>query len=224
MMRKRPRAAVLLFLLLVFSGFASGSLPLQELSTDRYMQHVSFLASDDLKGRGNGSAELERAAEYIAAQFRSYGLQPAGDKGSYFQKFDITVEREYGPKNTLQVAGMATQKDKDFVTMPVSSSGIYEGPIVFVGYGMTSESLKWDDYAGVDVRGKAVLAFRHDPEETNPSGRFAKILQCHPRSSTRPATRGCMGQPQFSSSQIRTIILAKLTRSARQLASLSFAI
>ena len=174
MMRKRPRAAVLLFLLLVFSGFASGSLPLQELSTDRYMQHVSFLASDDLKGRGNGSAELERAAEYIAAQFRSYGLQPAGDKGSYFQKFDITVEREYGPKNTLQVAGMARQKDKDFVTMPVSSSGIYEGPIVFVGYGMTSESLKWDDYAGVDVRGKAVLAFRHDPEETNPSGRFAK--------------------------------------------------
>jgi len=174
MMRKRPRVAVLLFLLLVFSGFASGSLPLQELSTDRYMQHVSFLASDDLKGRGNGSAELERAAEYIAAQFRSYGLQPAGDKGSYFQKFEITVEREYGPKNTLQVTGTARQKDKDFVTMPVSSSGIYEGPIVFVGYGMTSESLKWDDYAGVDVKGKAVLAFRHDPEETNPSGRFAK--------------------------------------------------
>src|SRR6187549_3631773 len=107
MKRKRYFIAPLFSFLLGLSLFAAGTLPLQELSTDRYMQHVSFLASDDLKGRGNGSAELERAAEYIAAQFRSYGLQPAGDKGSYFQKFDITVEREYGPKNTLQVAGMA---------------------------------------------------------------------------------------------------------------------
>jgi hypothetical protein len=195
------------------------------------MQHVSFLASDDLKGRGNGSAELERAAEYIAAQFRSYGLQPAGDKGSYFQKFDITVEREYGPKNTLQVAGMARQKDKDFVTMPVSSSGIYEGPIVFVGYGMTSESLKWDDYAGVDVRGKAkaILAFRHDPEETYPSGRFRERSCTHrpiQRSSTKARNREiAWGIPHSTSSQIRTINSGEAARvGSKAIAQLEFAI
>jgi len=138
------------------------------------MQHVSFLASDDLKGRGNGSPELERAAEYIAAQFRSYGLQTAGENGTYFQKFDITTGAQFGSKNTLQISGASKEKGKDFVTMPVSSSGSYEGPIVFAGYGMTSESQKWDDYAGIDVKGKAVLVFRHDPEETNPAGRFAK--------------------------------------------------
>ncbi len=174
-MKRKPYFIAPLFsFLLGLSLFAAGTLPLSELSADRYMQHVSFLASDDLKGRGNGSPELERAAEYIAAQFRSYGLQTAGDNGTYFQKFDITTGAEFGSKNTLQVSGVSKEKGKDFVTMPVSSSGSYEGPVVFAGYGMTSESLKWDDYAGIDVKGKAVLVFRHDPEETNPAGRFAQ--------------------------------------------------
>ena len=174
MKRKPYFIAPLLSFLLGLSLFAAGTLPLSELSADRYMQHVSFLASDDLKGRGNGSPELERAADYIAAQFRSYGLQTAGENGTYFQKFDITIGADFGSKNTLQVSGVSKEKDKDFGTMPVSSSGSYDGPVVFAGYGMTSESLKWDDYAGIDVKGKAVLVFRHDPEETNPAGRFAK--------------------------------------------------
>ena len=77
MKRKRYFIAPLFSFLLGLSLFAAGTLPLSELSADRYMQHVSFLASDDLKGRGNGSPELERAAEYIATQFRSFGLQTA---------------------------------------------------------------------------------------------------------------------------------------------------
>src|SRR5262245_61184898 len=171
---KRPRysAAVFFSLLFAFCGLVSASLPVQELSADRYQRHVSLLASDDFKGRGNGTPELERAAEYIASQFRSYGLQPEGDNGSYFQKFEITVQREFGGKNSLQISGTSRQRDKDFVTMPISSTGSYEGPVVFAGYGMTSDRLKWDDYAGLDVKGKAVLVFRHDPEETNPSSRF----------------------------------------------------
>jgi hypothetical protein len=174
MRRKRSSFAVLLWLSVAVSALAAGSLPLGELSADRYLQHVSFLASDELKGRGNGTSELERAAEYIAAQFRTEGLQPAGDNGTYFQKFDLTIGAEFGSRNTLQIAGNSKQRNKDFVTMPVSSSGTYEGPIVFAGYGITSESLKWDDYAGIDVTGKAVIVFRHDPEEADPAGRFAK--------------------------------------------------
>jgi aminopeptidase YwaD len=174
MMRQRYSAAAFFTLLFALCGLASASLPVQELSSERYLQHVSFLASDDLEGRGNGTPELERAADYIASQFRSYGLQPAGDNGSYFQKFEITVQREFGGKNTLQISGVARERDKDFVTIPLSSTGTYEGPVVFAGYGMTSETLKWDDYAGLDVKGKAVLVFRHDPEETSPASRFAR--------------------------------------------------
>src|SRR4029453_9694969 len=81
---------------------------------------------------------------------------------------------EFGSKNALQVDGVSREKNRDFVTMPISSSGTYEGSAVFVGYGMTSSALQWDDYAGVDVAGKAVIVFRHDPEETNPVSRFSK--------------------------------------------------
>ena len=174
MKRTRFTAASFCCFLLAASALLSQSLPFSELTPERYIQHVTFLASDELKGRGNGSPELDRAAEYIAEQFRAYGLQAAGDGGTYFQKFDLTVGGEFGTRNTLQVAGLTKQRDKDFVTMPVSSSGTYEGPVVFAGYGITSESLAWDDYAGIDVRGKAVLVFRHDPEEANPAGRFGK--------------------------------------------------
>src|SRR5262245_7796444 len=80
MKRKRHLSASLLLLLAVPA--ASATLPPGELSAERDLEHVSFLASEELKGRGNGSPELERAAEYIAAQFRSYGLEPAGDKGT----------------------------------------------------------------------------------------------------------------------------------------------
>src|SRR4026208_936727 len=122
MKRRRYLGPIFLCAFLAFSALASGTLPLSDLSAERYMQHVSFLASDELKGRGNGSKELERAAEYIAAQFRSYSLQPAGDNGTFFQKFEITVGAEFGSRNALQIAGVSKQRDTDFVTIPVSSS------------------------------------------------------------------------------------------------------
>jgi hypothetical protein len=173
MKQRRFPLAVLLCLFLSVST-ASATLQLSELSPERYLQHVSFLASEDLKGRGNGTPELERAAEYIARQLRAYGLRPAGDNGTYFQKFEITVGAEITSRNSLRVGNTSKQRDRDFVTMPISSSGTYEGPVVFAGYGITSEALNWDDYAGVDVKDKAVLVFRHDPEETNPAGRFGR--------------------------------------------------
>jgi hypothetical protein len=173
----RPRRALtasLLCLLLAVSGLNAGSLPVRELSAERYMQYVSHLASEALKGRGNGTPELERAADYIAAQFRALGLKPAGDGGGFFQKFEITTGIQFTSKNALRVGDASKQKDKDFLTLPISASGTYEGPVVFAGYGITSATLQWDDYAGLDVTGKAVVVFRHDPEEGNPGGRFAK--------------------------------------------------
>src|SRR6266480_1623090 len=93
---KRTAALVTLLVCTAFLGISSvylyslsGSVSARTLAADwtsglsaqRYFKHVSFLASDDLKGRGNGSAELERAGDYIASQFRMLGLKPAGDNG-----------------------------------------------------------------------------------------------------------------------------------------------
>ena len=66
-----------------------------------YMEHVKFLASDDLEGRGNGSRGLESAAEYIAAKFREAGLEPAGDGGTFFQRFEMTTGMSVEPGNSV---------------------------------------------------------------------------------------------------------------------------
>src|SRR5689334_4865192 len=76
-----------------------------DLSASRYLEHVKFFASDEMKGRGDGSAELDNAAEYIAEQFRLWGLRPMGDGNSYFQNFQVTIGAEPGPKTQLQLNG-----------------------------------------------------------------------------------------------------------------------
>ena len=142
------------------------------LSAQQYFKHVSFLASDDLKGRGNGTPELQRASEYIASQFRSLGLKPAGDKGTYFENFQITTGTAYGQRNALIIDNRMLTIDADFEPLSISLSSQVDGPLVFAGYGITAPDLQWDDYQGLDVKGKVVLVLRHEPQEMDPNSRF----------------------------------------------------
>jgi hypothetical protein len=172
--RSFPKAAVLrlvAFFLLVVS--LPAALPLNELSVQRYMKDVAFLASPDMNGRGNGTPELERAADFIATQFREAGLRPAGEGNSFFQAFEVTTGTEFGPGNRLEMDGIDARYNQDFVTVPFSARGSFDGGVVFAGYGITAPDLEWDDYAGIDVKGKAVVVFRHQPEEANPKSKFA---------------------------------------------------
>jgi Zn-dependent M28 family amino/carboxypeptidase len=146
---------------------------LSELSAERYLKHVTFLAGDDMKGRGNGSLELERAADYIALQFRISGLKPAGDNGTFFQKFDLTVGSEFGPKNALAINGVAGRLNEDFVPISFSKAADVHAPVVFVGYGISAPELNYDDYAGVDAKDKVVVALRHNPQESDVHSRYA---------------------------------------------------
>jgi hypothetical protein len=142
------------------------------LSAQRYFKHVSFLASDDLKGRGDGSPELERAADYIASQFRTLGLKPAGDNDTFFQKFQITTGTAYGQHIALDIDGVKLSIDEDFEPLSLSLAGEIESPLVFAGYGITARDLQWDDYQGIDAVGKIVLVLRHEPQELDPNSRF----------------------------------------------------
>src|SRR5262249_5755471 len=116
-MRKGHSSAVLLgAILIALSTFYLNSLvavptarPASEvvadLSPSRYLEHVKFLASDEMKGRGDGSPELNKAADYIASQFRTWGLRPMGDDNTYFQNFQLTTGATVGPNNDLQLNG-----------------------------------------------------------------------------------------------------------------------
>src|SRR5215203_2737095 len=152
-----------------------------DISAARYLAHVKFLASDELQGRGNGTTGLERAAQYIAGQFRAAGLQP-GVGGSWFQPFQIVTGLEVrdGNKLTIQSEQAPTPFELGQTYLPVSvvtdtaSGGPARAslPLVFAGYAISAPELKYDDYAGVDVRGKAVLVFMHEPQENDDKSPF----------------------------------------------------
>ena len=122
-----------------------------KIDPEKIRAHVKYLASDALEGRGTGQKGGEMAAEYIAAQFKSYGLQPASDAGTYLQSVPM-VSMKTLPETTFAFVPangepMALKNLDDFVTSNESQteSADIDAPIVFVGYGITAPEYKWDD-------------------------------------------------------------------------------
>jgi hypothetical protein len=139
------------------------------ISSSRYLDNVAYLASDQMKGRGDGSPELNRAADYIAFQFRSWGLKPMGDDGTYFQSFEITTGAVLGQNNDLQVNGNPLSSG-DFTPVMFSNSADVDGPLAFVGYGITAPDSKYDDYSGagsIPGGGTIAVAIRQSPDNKN---------------------------------------------------------
>ncbi len=162
----------------------AGATAAREIRPDALLDHIKFLASDELKGRGNGTEELERAADYIAAQFESGGLEPGGRNGSWFQPFELNAGLIVGQANRLAIEHRGTTVRFDLGTSyyplaapanpnpSLPSTALDDVPLVFAGYGLVVPSLGYDDYARIDVAGKAVLIFSHEPQEQNPDSRL----------------------------------------------------
>ena len=127
--------------------------------------HLEFLADDALEGRAPGTRGGELAARYISSQFQQLGLEPAGDSGTYFQRVPII---SLTPQPTLAIAGpgggQLTWRD-DYVmwSMRNDSTVHLTADAVFVGYGIVAPEWGWNDYDGVDVKGKIVITLANDP-------------------------------------------------------------
>jgi membrane dipeptidase len=131
--------------------------------------HVAFLASDELKGRKAGTPEYRRAAEYVAAEMQKIGLKPGGDNGGWFQEVPFKTWSDYVQPIRLEILKPARRVyfsgwGRDFTPVRGTGSGAVRGGLVFAGYGVVSEKDKWDDYAGLDVKGKIVLLMPDVPE------------------------------------------------------------
>ena len=144
------------------------------IDPEKIRAHVRFLADDLLEGRGPGTRGGDIAAKYIAAQFALDGLKPAGDDGSYFQKVPLyavhTVEDQTKFSLVPQSgAPIDLAYATDYVTKDETGgeSADIDAPIVFVGYGIDAPEYKWDDYAGVDVKGKVLLVIVNEPPSTD---------------------------------------------------------
>jgi hypothetical protein len=131
--------------------------------------HLRFLASDLLEGREAGTRGFDLAAEYVAAKFRELKLEPAGDPQSYFQKVDLQGEWlvKDGARMVLHAAGRAEplRLGEDFyiASSPLEAASRASAPAVFVGYGIEAPIFGIDDYEGLDVQGKVVVALAGYP-------------------------------------------------------------
>jgi aminopeptidase YwaD len=138
-----------------------------QVTAGELLKHVRYLASDQLEGRRAGSRGAELAAQYIANEFKSYGLTPVGDNGTYFQNFEFASGVKPGAVNTFAystAAGLRSgELGKDFQPLGFSGSGTVQAGLVFAGYGISASGQTYDDYASLDVKGKAVMVLRNSP-------------------------------------------------------------
>ena len=158
------------------------------IDAEKIRAHVRFLADDLLEGRGPGLRGADLAAQYIATEFALAGLQPAGDNGTFLQQVNFVGVKAI--RDSMKVAlvpasgrAIPLQFGPDMVVTNQQHTPLAEidAPIVFVGYGVTAPEFGWDDYKGVDVKGKVVLVIVGDPPSDDPKFFGGKALTYYGR-------------------------------------------
>jgi hypothetical protein len=173
-MRSLPRRFAPLLLLIALPAFAAENKPLSP--DERVKKDLAFLAGPDCEGRGLQTKGILKAGEYVADQFKAAGLKP-GVGESYFQPFDVPGPSKLGTPVTLVLKnGDKTYEPKPadgFVATVASASGKAKADLVFAGFGITSKDApKYDDYAGLDAKGKIVVVVRRTPQADDEKGLF----------------------------------------------------
>ena len=154
---------------------------------EKIRAHVKFLSSDLLEGRGTGQRGGDIAAEYIATQFALYGLKPGAENGTYFQDVPMMGVKTLPDTSFKLVPAngepVALKNLDDFVTNNESQTETadIDTPVVFVGYGITAPEYQWDDYKGVDLKGKVALLFVNEPVSDDPKFFKGKALTYYGR-------------------------------------------
>lgn len=173
------------------------------IDAEKIRATVKYLSDDSLQGRGTGQKGGDMAADWIAGQFKSYGLAPAGDQGTYFQQvnfFGVTTDPKQtsfafvpksGPEMTLKFSDDYVANDQTH-----SQKSQIDAPLVYVGYGINAPEYKWDDYKGADVKGKVLLMLVNEPPSDDPKFFKGRALTYYGRWTYKyeeAARRGAVG-------------------------------
>lgn len=159
-----------------------------------WWSHVAYLASDALEGRQTGSPGYDKAADYVIAQLKALGLEPAGIDG-YLQPVALTEQTILSAQSTASLVGPQSETTLAVPADIIVSGGggpvpeIVDAPLVFAGYGLRIPEAGYDDFAGLDVRGKVVVMLSGGPAS------ISGALKSHARSerATWLAKQGALG-------------------------------
>jgi Zn-dependent M28 family amino/carboxypeptidase len=182
---------------------AAAQKAMNSIDAEKIRATVKYLADDKLEGRGTGQKGGDMAADWIAAQFRSYGLVPAGDGGTFFQNiqfYGVTTDPQQTHFAFVAKSGAETglKFADEYVATDYTHSEKSEidAPIVWVGYGINAPEYKWDDYKGTDVKGKVLLMLVNEPPSDDPNFFKGRALTYYGRWTYKyeeAARRGAVG-------------------------------
>jgi Zn-dependent M28 family amino/carboxypeptidase len=173
------------------------------IDAEKIRATVKYLSDDKLEGRGTGQKGGDMAADWIAGQFKSYGLAPAGDSGTYFQNIEFygvtTDPRQthfaFVPRSGAEIA-LKFADDYVATDLAHSEKSEIDAPIVWVGYGIHAPEYNWDDYKGAEVKGKVLLMLVNEPPSDDPNFFKARALTYYGRWTYKyeeAARRGAVG-------------------------------
>ncbi len=166
----RPLPLALVLIAAAAPVFAASGPPPTPIDPARLSEHVRMLSSDEFQGRGPATPGEAKSIDYIARQFAAAGVQPGGENGGWYQDVPLARFAVSGPvKMSLDAGGQTeilAQGDQAVVQtlVPVDRVKVERAPLVFVGYGVSSELCKWDDFKGVDLHGKIAVVLINDPD------------------------------------------------------------
>jgi Zn-dependent M28 family amino/carboxypeptidase len=161
--------------------------PQAKVEAAKIREYVKKLAGDEFEGRGTGQKGGDAAAEWIAKQFAAFGLKPAGDKGTFFQEVPMVGVKTRGESTFAFAPANGAEIPLKYADEIVTNNEAQDekveidAPIVFVGFGITAPEYQWDDYKGVDLKGKVALVFVNEPESTDERFFKAKALTYYGR-------------------------------------------
>ncbi len=177
-----PRLRTLLALLVALAAAVAHAAAPPIPPSEWLLDQVKILSAPEMEGRGSGTPGADLAARHISRIFQEAGLKPGGDAGGFLQSFSVPTGIRLGPANALTVLSPVARPlalGKEFTPLTVSAGGSKTGDLVFVGYGITAPDLGYDDYAGLDVSGKFVLALTQHPRYRDPSSPFRRPEAYH---------------------------------------------
>ena len=127
------------------------------IAATQMKDYLTFIASDEMEGRDTPSRGLDTTAKFIAMNLARWGLKPAGDNGTYFQRIDLRRDRIDGAQTRVELNGRALAAGTDY--LPAGGSGNVSGQLVFAGNGWFVKSKEIDAYKGIDPAGKIAVVF-----------------------------------------------------------------